>query len=81
MTVWGSSGVLNWQWDATMVSVRVDGIKDRCFQGWGMLMDRLTSTQQEQPHSIAAARESTRRLERDGFDVPTWGRPRSWFAT
>ena len=47
-------------------------IRDRCFQGWGMLMDRLTSTQQEQPHSIAAARESARRLERDGFDVPTW---------
>ena len=47
-------------------------IRDRCFRSWGMLMDRLTSRQQEQPHSIAAAREFARCLERDGFDVPTW---------
>ena len=35
-------------------------------------MDRLTSTHQDQSHSIAAARESVRCLEGDGFDVPRW---------
>ena len=45
-------------------------IRDRCFQGWGMLMDRLTSTQQEQPHSIAAATESVRRLEKERPELP-----------
>ena len=46
-------------------------IRDRS-QVWGMLMGRLTSTEQEQPRSIAAARECGRCLERDGFHAPTW---------
>ena len=45
-------------------------IRDRS-QVWGML-GRLTNTEQEQPRSIAAARECGRCLERDGFHVPTW---------
>ena len=32
-------------------------IRDRCFHGWGMFMDRLTCTQQEQPHNIVSIRE------------------------
>ena len=42
------------------------------FPGLGHVTGRVTSIQQEQPHSIAASRESARCLERDGFDVPTW---------